>query len=242
MVHHMKDGMDSFLEDLKELHLIVNEKQIQQFIKYYELLIEWNSFMNLTGITDFQEVLKKHFIDSVSICKAISLNEVQRLMDVGTGAGFPGIPLKILEEDKKFTLLDSLNKRIIFLQNVIDELNLKNIQAVHGRAEEYIREKREHYDIATSRAVAKLNVLLEYMIPFVKVGGRCICMKSFEIDEELKDAEKAIEILGGKIEKVDEITLPNTDIQRKIVVIKKIKSTPNKYPRKAGMPLKEPIL
>lgn len=139
-------------------------------------------------------------------------------------------------------MLDSLNKRIIFLQNVIDELNLKNIQAVHGRAEEYIREKREHYDIATSRAVAKLNVLLEYMIPFVKVGGRCICMKSFEIDEELKDAEKAIEILGGKIEKVDEITLPNTDIQRKIVVIKKIKSTPNKYPRKAGMPSKEPIL
>lgn len=231
---------NSLIEKADLIKVEISQKQADNFYKYMELLLEWNKKMNLTAITEPEEVILKHFVDSLTIIPY--LNEKNTILDVGTGAGFPGIPLKILEEDKEFTLLDSLNKRIIFLQSVIGELNLKNIQAVHGRAEEYIREKREYYDIATSRAVAKLNVLLEYMLPFVKVGGSCICMKSFEIDEELKDAEKAIEILGGKIEKVDEITLPNTDIQRKIVVIKKIKSTPNKYPRKAGMPSKEPIL
>ncbi len=194
---------NSLIEKADLIKVEISQKQADNFYKYMELLLEWNKKMNLTAITEPEEVILKHFVDSLTIIPY--LNEENTILDVGTGAGFPGIPLKILEEDKKFTLLDSLNKRIIFLQNVIDELNLKNIQAVHGRAEEYIREKREHYDIATSRAVAKLNVLLEYMIPFVKVGGRCICMKSFEIDEELKDAEKAIEILGGKIEKVDEI-------------------------------------
>ena len=184
---------NSLIEKADLIKVEISQKQADNFYKYMELLLEWNKKMNLTAITEPEEVILKHFVDSLTIIPY--LNEENTILDVGTGAGFPGIPLKILEEDKKFTLLDSLNKRIIFLQNVIDELNLKNIQAVHGRAEEYIREKREHYDIATSRAVAKLNVLLEYMIPFVKVGGRCICMKSFEIDEELKDAEKAIEIL-----------------------------------------------
>ena len=250
---------NSLIEKADLIKVEISQKQADNFYKYMELLLEWNKKMNLTAITEPEEVILKHFVDSLTIIpylneeinkenKIVTLLEtnikekVETLVKKLNLKNSEQIPLKILEEDKKFTLLDSLNKRIIFLQNVIDELNLKNIQAVHGRAEEYIREKREHYDIATSRAVAKLNVLLEYMIPFVKVGGRCICMKSFEIDEELKDAEKAIEILGGKIEKVDEITLPNTDIQRKIVVIKKIKSTPNKYPRKAGMPSKEPIL
>ena len=235
---------NEFKEKMQEKSKILgfdfSVEQISKFYKYMNMLIEWNEKINLTAIIEPNEIILKHFIDSLTIYKDIP--NKSSVVDVGTGAGFPGIPLAIMNESLKITLVDSLNKRLIFLQEVINELNLKNIQAVHGRAEEYIREKREHYDIATSRAVAKLNVLLEYMIPFVKVGGRCICMKSFEIDEELKDAEKAIEILGGKIEKVDEITLPNTDIQRKIVVIKKIKSTPNKYPRKAGMPSKEPIL
>ena len=235
-------NIDILRQGIEDFGIEASDKMLADFQKYKEILVEWNQKMNLTGIEDEKEVFIKHFLDSVSAVTKGYIKNGMSLIDVGTGAGFPGIPLAIMNESLKITLVDSLNKRLIFLQEVINELNLKNIQAVHGRAEEYIREKREHYDIATSRAVAKLNVLLEYMIPFVKVGGRCICMKSFEIDEELKDAEKAIEILGGKIEKVDEITLPNTDIQRKIVVIKKIKSTPNKYPRKAGMPLKEPIL
>ena len=159
-------------------------------------------------------------------------------------ACFPGIPLKILNKENEFTLLDSLNKRINFLNEVIQKLKLKKIRAVHSRAEEFIKiaGERERYDIITSRAVAKLNVLLEYMLPFTKLGGKCICMKSFEIDEEIEEAKKAIEILGGKIEKIDIITLPESDIKRKIVVIKKIKNTLEKYPRKAGTPEKEPII
>ena len=198
---------NEFKEKMQEKSKILgfdfSVEQISKFYKYMNMLIEWNEKINLTAIIEPNEIILKHFIDSLTIYKDIP--NKSSVVDVGTGAGFPGIPLAIMNESLKITLVDSLNKRLIFLQEVINELNLKNIQAVHGRAEEYIREKREHYDIATSRAVAKLNVLLEYMIPFVKVGGRCICMKSFEIDEELKDAEKAIEILGGKIEKVDEI-------------------------------------
>lgn len=231
---------NDLIEKVNSIGIEISQKQAEQFYKYMELLLEWNEKMNLTAITDPEEVILKHFIDSLTIIPY--LKEADTVLDIGTGAGFPGIPLKILEENKKFTLLDSLNKRIIFLQTVITELELKNIQAIHGRAEEFVRKEREAYDIVTSRAVARLNVLLEYMLPFVKVGGRCICMKSFEIEGELKEAKKAIEILGGKIEKVDEITLPTTDIKRKIVIIKKIKNTPNKYPRKAGTPVKEPII
>lgn len=231
---------NSLIEKANCIGIEISQEKAKQFYKYMELLLEWNEKMNLTAITDPEEVILKHFVDSLTIIPY--LNNANTILDVGTGAGFPGLPLKIIEQDKEFTLLDSLNKRITFLQTVISELELKNIQAVHGRAEEYISKKRESYDIAASRAVAKLNVLIEYMLPFVKVGGRCICMKSFEIEEELKEAKKAIEILGGEIEKVDEITLPNTDIKRKIVIIKKIKNTPNKYPRKAGTPAKEPII
>lgn len=231
---------NSLIEKANCIGIEISQEKAKQFYKYMKLLLEWNEKMNLTAITDPEEVILKHFVDSLTIIPYLS--NANTILDVGTGAGFPGLPLKILEDNKEFTLLDSLNKRITFLQNVISELELKNVQAIHGRAEEYISQKRESYDIVTSRAVAKLNVLIEYMLPFVKVGGRCICMKSFEIEGELKEAKKAIEILGGKIEKVDEITLPTTDIKRKIVIIKKIKNTPNKYPRKAGTPAKEPII
>lgn len=231
---------NSLIEKANCIGIEISQENAKQFYKYMKLLLEWNEKMNLTAITDPEEIILKHFVDSLTIMPYLS--NANTILDVGTGAGFPGLPLKILEDNKEFTLLDSLNKRITFLKNVISELELKNVQAIHGRAEEYISQKRESYDIVTSRAVAKLNVLIEYMLPFVKVGGRCICMKSFEIEGELKEAKKAIEILGGKIEKVDEITLPTTDIKRKIVIIKKIKNTPNKYPRKAGTPAKEPII
>jgi len=224
-----------------QFEINLSEEQQGMFYEYMQLLLEWNEKMNLTAITEPKEVLIKHFIDSISIKPYIEKEE--KVLDVGTGAGFPGIPLKIVLPDNEFILLDSLNKRINFLKQVITNLKLEKIEAVHGRAEEFckIPKKREGYDIVTSRAVAKLNVLLEYMLPFVKIGGKCICMKSSEISEELQEAGKAIEVLGGKIEKVEEIILENTDIQRKIVIIKKIKETPKKYPRKAGTPIKEPI-
>ena len=165
------------------------------------------------------------------------------MIDIGTGAGFPGIPLKIINDKLEVTLLDSLNKRVNFLNIVINELNLNNIEAIHGRAEEVFKNKkyREMYDIATSRAVAQLNVLVEYMLPAVKVGGTCICMKGNNIKEELDKSSKAIKVLGGKLEKVEEFVIPNTDYKRNIIIIKKEKSTPIKYPRKAGIPSKEPI-
>ncbi|MCI9246729.1 MAG: 16S rRNA (guanine(527)-N(7))-methyltransferase RsmG [Clostridia bacterium] len=217
------------------------EEQQNQFYQYMQLLLEWNEKMNLTAITEPQEILTKHFIDSISVVPYIK--EGDKILDIGTGAGFPGIPLKIVLPQNSFTLLDSLNKRIHFLQEVVEQLKLENIEAVHGRAEEFCKEdRREGYHIVVSRAVAKLNVLLEYMLPFTKVGGKCICMKALEIEEELEDAKKAIEILGGTIEKVEEITLEDTDITRKLVIVKKIKETPKKYPRKAGTPSKEPII
>ena len=216
------------------------EEQQNQFYQYMQLLLEWNEKINLTAITEPQEILTKHFIDSISVVPYIK--EGDKILDIGTGAGFPGIPLKIVLPQNSFTLLDSLNKRIHFLQEVVEQLKLENIEAVHGRAEEFCKEdRREGYHIVVSRAVAKLNVLLEYMLPFTKVGGKCICMKALEIEEELEDAKKAIEILGGTIEKVEEITLEDTDITRKLVIVKKIKETPKKYPRKAGTPNKEPI-
>lgn len=217
------------------------EEGQNQFYQYMQLLLEWNEKMNLTAITEPKEVLDKHFIDSISIAKYINKND--KILDIGTGAGFPGIPLKIIMPQNEITLLDALNKRINFLKEVIQKLKLERIEAIHGRAEEFskISGNRESYDIVVSRAVAKLNVLLEYMLPFVKMGGKCICMKAIEIDEEIEEAKKAIEILGGKIETIDIITLAETGIKRKIIVIKKIKETPKKYPRKAGTPTKEPL-
>lgn len=219
----------------------LNDKQAELFYKYMEILLDWNQKINLTAITEKEDIILKHFIDCITILPY--LNEKDKLIDIGTGAGFPGIPIKIMNKKIEIILMDSLNKRIKFLDEVIKKLELENITTIHARAEELARNRnqREKYDIATSRAVAKLNTLLEYMLPFVKIGGKCICMKSNNIEEELDEAKKAIEVLGGKIERIEEISLANTDIVRKIVIIKKVKATPKEFPRKAGTPTKNPI-
>lgn len=224
----------------KQIEIELTKEQIEKYYKYMNLLLEWNEKINLTAITEPKEIILKHFIDSLTITKYIKDNE--KLIDVGTGAGFPGIPLSIVKENTNIVLLDSLNKRINFLEEVKQNLKLKNITTIHGRAEEFGKNKkeRESYDIATSRAVAPLNILLEYLLPLVKVGGKAICMKGPNI-EEIENAKNALEILGGQIEKVEEIILPNSDIKRNIIIIKKIKNTPSKYPRKPGTPSKEPI-
>lgn len=235
--------LDFFYADLEKLSVSLDKKQICQFMRYYELLVEWNRVMNLTAITDFDEVCKKHFIDSLSLIKAYDISLVKTLIDIGTGAGFPGIPLKIAFPDLKITLLDSLNKRVNFLNTVIDELDLKNIEALHGRAEDFAGKGklREQYDICVSRAVANLSTLCEYCIPYVKVDGYFISYKSEKIADEIINAKKAISILGGKLENQVEFMIPNSDIYRNLVVIYKEKKTPASYPRKAGVPSKTPI-
>ena len=230
-----------FMEYAEKINIDINEEQINRFYDYMNLLIEWNKKINLTAITDYNEIILKHFVDSLTINKYIKENN--SVVDVGTGAGFPGIPLKIIRDDINIVLVDSLNKRINFLNEVIKELNLKNIETVHARAEEFGKNKkyRKKFDIATSRAVANLSTLSEYMIPLVKINGRCICMKGKEIKEELKDSLNAIKVLGGKVENVEEFELADNDINRSIIYILKEKDTPNKYPRKAGTPSKDPI-
>lgn len=230
-------------EKVKELSIVLNDKQIQQFEQYYNILVKWNKVMNLTAITEYEEVVEKHFLDSLTIVYAINMEKIETLIDVGTGAGFPGIPLKIAFPHLKVTLLDSLNKRIKFLNEVIDLLELNDIKAIHGRAEDYAKqsEYREQYDICVSRAVANLATLSEYCLPYVKMDGLFVPYKSGEIDEELKSSEKAVSILGGKVEEVVKFQLPGTDIGRSFVKIHKIKETKKKYPRKAGMPTKEPL-
>ena len=232
---------DELIIQAKKIDVILDEEQIQKFYKYMELLLEWNEKINLTAIVEPRDVILKHFVDSLTICKELQKNKT--LADIGTGAGFPGIPVKILRPDLDITLIDSLNKRVNFLTMVIEALKLEKIIALHGRIEDFGKNKkyREKFDYVTSRAVANLSTLSEYMIPLVKIGGKCICMKGSNIDEELKNAEKAIKTLGGKIEKVDTFLLPDTDMGRNIILIKKEKATPNKYPRKAGTPAKEPI-
>lgn len=223
-----------------EIELSLDE--IEKLYKFMNLLLEWNEKINLTAITEPEDIILKHFVDSITIKKYIKSEN--KVLDMGTGAGFPGIPLKIISSDTNFTLVDSLNKRIIFLNEVCDKLKLDKIENIHSRAEELAKNKkyREQYDIVTSRAVARLVSLVEYMLPFVKVGGRCICMKGSNVDEELIEAKKAINVLGGEIEKVDKFLLPNSDIERNIVIIKKIKNTSSKYPRKPGTATKQPII
>ncbi len=224
-----------------EIGVLLNEKQINQIYTYMNLLLEWNEKINLTAITKPEEIILKHFIDSMTIAKEIE--EEARLIDVGTGAGFPGIPLKIIREDMEVTLLDSLNKRILFLQEVINQLSLTKVEAIHSRVEEFGKNKkyRESFDYATSRAVANLSTLSEYLIPLVKVNGCCISMKGPDIKEEIQQSKKAILLLGGKIEKIHNFQLPKSDIKRNVIVIRKVKQTPPKYPRKPGMAAKEPI-
>lgn len=226
-----------------ELKIELTDNQIQQFIQYYELLIEWNSFMNLTAITDYQEVLMKHFIDSITILQYFHEKKDFKLIDIGTGAGFPGIPIKIMCPDAKITLLDSLDKRIKFLNEVISKLGLKKIEAIHGRAEDIARKDiyREKFDYAVSRAVANLASLSEYSLPFVKMNGQFISYKSEDIDEEVMSAKKAIYLLGGKLEEIVSFTLPESNIIRKFCIIEKIQKTNERYPRKAGLPTKEPL-
>ena len=227
----------------EQIGISLNEEQKQQFIDFYEYLVEKNKVMNLTGITEFQEVLVKHFLDSLACVKAVDIKKVTTVMDIGTGAGFPGVPLKIAFPHLKVTLLDSLNKRIKFLNAVIEELGLEDIHTIHGRAEDYAKDAayREQYDLCVSRAVANLATLSEYCLPYVKVDGMFVPYKSGEIDEEVKESSKAVKILGGKIEDVVKFELPGTDIGRSFVKIHKVKNTAKKYPRKAGMPSKEPI-
>lgn len=227
-------------EESEKIGIKLSDEQLNEFYEYMQLLLEWNEKMNLTAITDPEEVIKKHFVDSITIKKYIK--EKSRLIDVGTGAGFPGIPLKIVDKSIKLTLLDSLNKRINFLNEVIKKLNLKEVNTIHSRAEEYAKNKvRESYDVAVSRAVADLPILLEYLMPYVKLNGICICMKGPKAQEELERSKKAINILGGKLEKVEKITI-DEEMERNLIIIRKIKDTPNKYPRKAGVPTKNPIV
>ena len=239
----MMYDVEQFMRDLSEFNITLSDIQVEQFMTYYELLVEWNGFMNLTAITEYEEILKKHFEDSLSLVKVCDLTKEISLIDIGTGAGFPGIPLKIAFPNLKITLLDSLQKRIQFLNAVIEKLALTDIDAVHGRAEDFAKpgSLREQYDICVSRAVANLTTLSEYCIPFVKRGGVFVSYKSEKLIEEKQEAENAISILGGCVEKQIQFTLPDSDICRSLFVIKKIKESPKKYPRKAGLPAKEPL-
>lgn len=237
----MEYNLDQFKKGLSDLNIDLTEKQIEQFLKYYEILVETNKVMNLTAITEFDEVIEKHFLDSLSLVRVFDLNRNVKILDLGTGAGFPGIPLKIAFPEIDIVLADSLNKRVKFLNEVVETLQLKQVEMVHGRAEELAKNKkyREQFDLCTSRAVANLSSLSEYCIPFVKEGGKFISYKSGEIEEEVDQAKRAIHVLGGKLDRVYKFDLHEQ--KRSFVIIEKVKKTPAVYPRKAGTPTKEPL-
>lgn len=239
----MEYNLKKIKSGLNKLEIDLSEQQIQQFLDYYEMLIEKNKVMNLTAITEFEDVVEKHFLDSLSLVQQVDLQQELQVLDLGTGAGFPGIPLKIAFPKLNIVLMDSLNKRINFLNEVIEALKLENIAAVHGRAEEMARkpEYREKFDLCVSRAVANLASLSEYCLPFVTQGGAFISYKSGEIEEEVTQSKKAVFLLGGKIESVKKFRLVETDAERSFVQIRKVKKTPKTYPRKAGTPSKNPI-
>lgn len=237
----MKYDFTKFRNSMNSIGIELTNSQLNAFETYYDMLIDRNKVMNLTAITEFDEVMDKHFLDSVYLFRSIELKADYKIIDIGTGAGFPGIPLKIVFPELKITLLDSLNKRVGFLNDVIDELNLNDIEAIHGRAEDIARDKtyRASYDIAVSRAVANLSTLSEYCLPFVKIGGKFVSYKSGDCADEVDNAKAAIHLLGGKINKIDEFSYSNNS--RSFIVIDKVMNTSNKYPRKAGLPSKKPL-
>ena len=234
--------INKIIDTFSKINIKLDNNQANQFFRYYEMLIEKNKVMNLTTIVEFEDVLIKHFVDSV-IASDLFLKNKEKIIDVGTGAGFPGIPLKIVYPEKDITLLDSLNKRLIFLDEVIEELKLKKVRTVHSRAEDAAqnRKYREMFDCSISRAVANLSTLCEYTLPFIRINGLFAAYKAGNIEEELDSAKKAITVLGGEIQSIKNITLPDLNIERNIILIRKIKHTPAKFPRKAGLPQKEPI-
>ncbi|MBS6508506.1 MAG: 16S rRNA (guanine(527)-N(7))-methyltransferase RsmG [Paraclostridium bifermentans] len=234
---------DILKKGIEDLGLKCSDETIDKFSKYREILVEWNQKMNLTGIEEEKEVYIKHFLDSVAAVKKGYIKDGMSIIDVGTGAGFPGLPLRICLENSKVTLLDSLNKRINFLSEVCTNINIDDIELIHGRAEDFGKDEkyREQYDIATARAVAGLPILMEFCVPFIKVGGYFVCLKGPNADTELEESRKAMEVLGLEfVEKID-VELPELELKHNIVVFKKVNSTPAKYPRKAGKPVKTPI-
>ena len=235
--------MDYLNNGLNQWNLVLTDTQVQQFHKYKELLVSWNEKMNLTAVTEDKEIQIKHFLDSLSICRVLDPMRYGSLLDLGTGAGFPGIPIKIIWPYIQITLADSLKKRVRFLDEVIRELELDGITAVHGRAEELAKDgnHREQYDLCVSRAVANLSTLSEYCLPFVKKGGYFVSYKGSDASEECKNAKKAIRLLGGRIEKEESFTLPLSEYGRTLIAVKKTDPTPGKYPRRAGTPAKEPL-
>lgn len=239
----MEYQLDGFQKGLLDLGLSLSEEQIRQFLLYYELLTEKNKVMNLTAITDFEEVVQKHFLDSLSLVKVLEKKPAGKVLDMGTGAGFPGIPIKIAFPDCDVTLVDSVNKKIEFIKEAAQEIGLNNVKAVHGRVEDLGHDivYRETYDLVVSRAVAALPVLAEYCLPFVKVGGAFLSYKSVKVDEELSAGKKAIQVLGGRLKKDIRFQLPGTEMERAFLLIEKEKPCPKKYPRKAGTPAKMPI-
>lgn len=235
--------IDIMKKSLQELDIFYNDDMLSKLYKFKDIMLEWNSKINLTTITEEEDVYIKHFIDSATCISTKLIGKNAKIIDVGTGAGFPGIPIKIFRSDIDMTLLDSLNKKIIYLKDVIDRLGLVGIDAIHSRAEEAGKniKYRQSFDIALSRAVASLDVLCEYCLPFVKLGGIFICQKGPNYIEELEFSKKAINVLGGEIKDIIEHRLPNSDIIHYIIIIEKIADTPNKYPRKPGKPSANPI-
>lgn len=230
-------------QSCKEMDIVLNSTQIQQFMLYQKLLLEWNKNINLTAITEEREIILKHFVDCVSVVPHIAMTEGTSVIDIGTGAGFPGIPIKIVCPCISLTLLDSLQKRVVFLNEVVTKLSLQNVNCIHERAECAAKENhyRQQYDYCVSRAVANMNVLLEYCLPFVKIGGIFVALKGRDAQKEVEQSQKAIKLLGGELIEIKQIEIPHTDLEHKIVLIKKVAQTPQKYPRKAGKPVKNPI-
>lgn len=231
------------IKGLKDLGIPVSPNQVEQLNTFYKLLVEWNEHMNLTGITAYEEVVVKHFLDSVNMIQVYDLNLVKTVIDVGTGAGFPGLPLKIVFPHLDIVLLDALNKRVQFMNHVIDTLGLTEVEAVHERAEILAKQEdyRENFDLCVSRAVSNLATLSEYCLPFVKKEGYFVSYKSIQSDTEIDEASNALKVLGGVREKVIDQVIINTDLDRRYVIIKKVDDTPIKYPRKAGKPSKNPL-